>query len=169
MTKRSIKSGENVNITRYTPTEWATGDVITAEKLNNIETGIGANETAIGGLDTRVGALESKDFIVTFSGLTADSNAACDKTFAEIAAAYSAGKDIICRWIFDDFGNTGIINLNSYFFTSNNALVRIVGRNNGIALEPDGSGKFEVNVIQALYNSDVLEILERTYLVQDET
>lgn len=31
----------------YTPTEWETGDVITAEKLNNIEDGIVANEAAI--------------------------------------------------------------------------------------------------------------------------
>lgn len=27
----------------YTPTEWKTGDVITAEKLNNMESGIGDN------------------------------------------------------------------------------------------------------------------------------
>ena len=31
----------------YTPTEWETGDVITAAKLNNIEDGIVANEEAI--------------------------------------------------------------------------------------------------------------------------
>lgn len=31
----------------YTPTEWETGDIITAEKLNNIEDGIVANEEAI--------------------------------------------------------------------------------------------------------------------------
>lgn len=31
----------------YIPTEWETGDVITAEKLNNIEDGIVANEEAI--------------------------------------------------------------------------------------------------------------------------
>lgn len=31
----------------YTPTEWETGDVITAAKLNNIEDGIVANEGAI--------------------------------------------------------------------------------------------------------------------------
>ena len=31
----------------YTPTEWETGDIITAEKLNNIENGIVINEEAI--------------------------------------------------------------------------------------------------------------------------
>lgn len=31
----------------YTPTEWETGDVITAAKLNNIENGIVVNEEAI--------------------------------------------------------------------------------------------------------------------------
>ena len=56
---KKTRSGENVDVVRYTPTEWATGDLITAEKLNNIETGIGANETAIGGLDTRVSAIEN--------------------------------------------------------------------------------------------------------------
>lgn len=33
----------------YTPTNWQTGDTITAEKLNNIETGIEALDTGGGG------------------------------------------------------------------------------------------------------------------------
>ena len=40
----------------YTPSEWETGDVVTAEKLNNIESGITGNETDIaanaGDIDT---------------------------------------------------------------------------------------------------------------------
>ena len=34
----------------YTPTEWADGDVITAEKLNNIESGISEAEGGSGGI-----------------------------------------------------------------------------------------------------------------------
>ena len=34
----------------YTPTEWADGDVITAEKLNNIESGISEAEGSSGGI-----------------------------------------------------------------------------------------------------------------------
>lgn len=35
----------------YTPTEWTTGDVITAEKLNNAEEGIAAANAAYPGID----------------------------------------------------------------------------------------------------------------------
>ena len=38
----------------YIPTEWETGDVITAAKLNNIEDGIVANEEAIDSLEEEV-------------------------------------------------------------------------------------------------------------------
>ena len=34
----------------YTPTNWKTGDVITAEKLNNMESGIADCDTAISAL-----------------------------------------------------------------------------------------------------------------------
>ena len=36
----------------------------------------------------------SSPLVVTFSGTTADGNAACDKTWAEISAAITAGKEI---------------------------------------------------------------------------
>lgn len=38
----------------YTPTNWQTGDIITAVKLNNMESGIGANDTAITGLKSDI-------------------------------------------------------------------------------------------------------------------
>ena len=40
----------------------------------------------------------SEPFVVTFSGTTADDNAACDKTLAEIGEAISAGKSIEARY-----------------------------------------------------------------------
>ena len=57
----------------YTPTTWQTGDTITAEKLNNMESGIeNVNEP----------------FIVTVTGSSAD------KSYAEIVAAFEADKEV---------------------------------------------------------------------------
>ena len=69
----------------YTKTTWKTGDVITAEKLNNIE-----NELE---------ALDDRVFIVN---IDAEDNsgtitATADKTRQEMSAAVEAGKPIIIR------------------------------------------------------------------------
>lgn len=66
----------------YTKTQWSNGDVISAEKLNNIEQGI---EDASGGGNT---------FLVTFEYVAYSNTWTCDKTNAEIYEAYSDGKDI---------------------------------------------------------------------------
>ena len=68
----------------YTPTNWQTGDTITAEKLNNMEGGI---ENAI------------NPFIVTLTPTLQDYSGTMDKTVAEINAAYEAGQEIVCRVI----------------------------------------------------------------------
>lgn len=56
----------------YTPTQWATGDVVTAEKLNNMETGIyNANNTLTGdkvidiycSINSSTGEIETQDTI----------------------------------------------------------------------------------------------------------
>lgn len=63
----------------YTPTNWQTGDTITAEKLNNMEGGIeNANEP----------------FVITFTPTAQDLSGTMDKTVAEINAAYEAGQKI---------------------------------------------------------------------------
>ena len=67
----------------YTPTEWKSGDVITAEKLNNIEDGVAS-------------AGESDLFIVTITG--DESSASADKTISEVSAAYTAGKIIVFKY-----------------------------------------------------------------------
>ena len=64
----------------YEKTTWETGDIVTAEKLNNIENGI---ENAGGGSTFVVNV----EFEV--SGLT------CDKTWAEILNAGTNGESII--------------------------------------------------------------------------
>lgn len=66
----------------YTPTNWQRGDTITAEKLNNMESGIeNANEP----------------FIVTLTPTAADFSGTMDKTVAEINAAYEAGRKIVYK------------------------------------------------------------------------
>lgn len=67
----------------YTPTSWVTGDVVTAEKLNNIESGIVGNETAIGNI--------KEAFIAEVTYDSEETAYSCDKTYAQIAAAITAG------------------------------------------------------------------------------
>ena len=61
----------------YEKQTWANGDVITAEKLNHIEDGVGG--------DT---------FYVKFKSDMGQQT--CDKTYEQILAAYNAGKKILC-------------------------------------------------------------------------
>lgn len=67
----------------YTPTEWKTGDVITAEKLNNMEDGI---ENAPG-----VAVFEFE--VITDN----DNQLVTDVTVQDVIDAYSAGKACIAR------------------------------------------------------------------------
>ena len=62
----------------YIKQTWETGDVITANKLNHMEDGIGGEE----------------DFIVTLTPTSQDMSGTMDKTCGEITAAYNAGKKI---------------------------------------------------------------------------
>ena len=64
----------------YTPTTWATGDVVSSEKLNKMETGI---ESADNGL-----------FVVTISYKSG--NFSSDKTYEEIKSAWEGGKTPVC-------------------------------------------------------------------------
>ena len=66
----------------YTPTNWQTGDTITAAGLNNMESGI---ENA------------NNPFIVTLTPTAQDFSGTMDKTVAEINAAYEAGRKIVFR------------------------------------------------------------------------
>ena len=66
----------------YTPTEWATGDVITAEKLNHMEDGIEACD----------------NFVPTFT-IQNDNTVTCDKTYEEVLTAVMANKCHIARVI----------------------------------------------------------------------
>ena len=68
----------------YTPTNWQTGDTVTAERLNKME----------GGIQTAV-----NPFIVTLTPTAQDLSGTMDKTSAEIQTAYDAGKSIVFRVI----------------------------------------------------------------------
>lgn len=68
----------------YEPTNWQTGDVVTAEKLNNIESGISANES----------------IIVTFPPTYTDGGQynvylTSDLTSTEVINGYKMGKPVI--------------------------------------------------------------------------
>lgn len=100
----------------YTPTEWQTGDTITAEKLNNMEDGIeNANEP----------------FIVTLTPTAQDYSGTMDKTVAEINAAYEAGRKIVFRVYssaarFNEVEVTVVYKDGSYTYPSFNAYLIVV-------------------------------------------
>ena len=105
----------------YTETTWKKGDAITAEKLNNIEGGIKANETAIGQIDT------SGDDSVFIVNIDAEDNsgtitATADKTRQEMSAAVDAGKRIIIRLTHNKkYAPPSIHELTPNIWTSTNA------------------------------------------------
>lgn len=64
----------------YNKTTWDTGDIVTAEKLNNIEDGIASAGDGI--------------FIVSVQGGDNEPRA-LDKTYAEIVEAFNSGKTVV--------------------------------------------------------------------------
>lgn len=96
----------------YTKTTWANGDVITAQKLNNLENGVEAANN-FGGA-----------FYVTFTETDDNGTIICNKTGTEINTALNEGKVIV--GIYNDYyngswamsldGNYQYINNNSYYF-----------------------------------------------------
>lgn len=69
----------------YTPTNWQTGDIITAEKLNKLENGV---------IDSSGSGENSNIFSIhyTIDGTRATTS---DKTYAEIQTAVAVGKELI--------------------------------------------------------------------------
>jgi len=80
----------------YTPTQWATGDTVTAERLNKMESGI---------------ELANDQFVVTFTPTAQDFSGTIDKTWGEVDEAYKAGKTIAFKLYVDQNG--------SYLITTN--------------------------------------------------
>lgn len=66
----------------YEPTIWKKGDVVTSEKLNNLEDGVAAaNKFSVGVIDIGI----------VVDGETGDSTIIIDETYEELLAAYSSG------------------------------------------------------------------------------
>ena len=86
----------------YTPTEWASGDIITAEKLNKIESGI----------ESASSDSESTPLIVNMS--VNSEGYTLDKTFGEIRIAYEAGR--VIKLVYFDEGVYGN-NLDIFFIS----------------------------------------------------
>lgn len=76
----------------YTPTNWQTGDTITAEKLNHIEQGLFEAVDSIIILNDKV-----EPFIVTLTPTAQDYSGTMDKTPGEIDEACRAGRRIRFR------------------------------------------------------------------------
>ena len=90
----------------YTKTTWATGDVITAEKLNNAEDGIAANDTALAGKQatlvsgTNIKTINNESILgsgnIAISGGSSgtmvvtydDTEDTIDKTYQQLLTAY---------------------------------------------------------------------------------
>ena len=66
----------------YTPTEWNSGDVITAEKLNKIENGV-----------------ENSNAVLIVHSISGDGGSTLDKTWKEIHDAYVSGIPCILEYI----------------------------------------------------------------------
>lgn len=121
----------------YTPTEWASGDVITAEKLNKLENGVAEASSS---------DVEVVSITITPSGAT------LDKTYIEIDEAYKSGKMIFGKFI---FGN------NNFF---GNIYVRLLGSENTYYFEYvshtlSGSGSINwvsdtLNIVTVPYDGD---------------
>ena len=84
----------------YSPTNWQTGDTVTAEKLNNMETGI---ENA------------ANAFIVTLTPTALDYSGVMDKTLAEIHEAYMANKRIFFKVVAQGVVNIAPCSLQTHF------------------------------------------------------
>lgn len=69
----------------YTPTEWQTGDTITAEKLNKLENGV-ADSSGSGG--------DGNIFTIHYT-IDGTFSVTSDKTYTEIQTAVAAGKELI--------------------------------------------------------------------------
>lgn len=83
----------------YTPTEWVTGDVITAVKLNKLENGVAAI-----------------DGVMVVPAEDDGTNTTLTATYAQIAAALSAGIPVFIKVSLTESENY-------YFFVFNNGIV----------------------------------------------
>lgn len=81
----------------YTPNEWQTGDVVTAEKLNHLENGVAG---AVGML------------LITITG-NAGSGYVADKTFAEIEANWLI-KPVVIKYYDENMAYTALYSLDNY-------------------------------------------------------
>lgn len=112
----------------YTPTEWQTGDTITAEKLNNMENGIAGAEIC----------LVTIHYNTTLQKWVLDS-----PTFAEMESAYNSGKRLVLASVagnnaIDFYSLTGEDN-GKYSFTS-----AFIGSGSGTSQASCGVIKYEI-------------------------
>lgn len=121
----------------YEKQNWEDGDIITAQKMNHIEDGI-------------------EKFVVIFSGSTENEDAACDKTFSEIAEAYSQGKEISLKY----YNGTEYFDLLKSIIVLNESLEEIHGYNYSL-IDPFSSNLGYVFIGVAISATEIYVCLER--------
>ena len=117
----------------YTPTQWQTGDTITAEKLNNMEQGI-------------AGAVFSFNAEYFYDPDEAISRIILFASPAELLAAFQAGSIITARGTFTSWGETKACVL--YFYYASEDFTDVVfygyepnaGSTEFLTFYPDASG-----------------------------
>ena len=79
----------------YIPTEWQTGDIVTAEKLNKLEEGVAASGGGGGG-----------GLVVNVTWDEEGTTATLDKNYNEIRAALSSGIPVLGITLYEAEGDT---------------------------------------------------------------
>ena len=77
----------------YIPTEWQTGDIVTAEKLNNMESGISAASASGGGLQIIEVTMSNQGVV------------SCGKSYNELCAYIESGKSLLFSFDFEGSGS----------------------------------------------------------------
>lgn len=85
----------------YTPTEWDSGDIITAEKLNKIEQGISEASSSGGGEGG--GSGDGGLYLLT------ETEEGIEQSYNDVKAAFDAGKRIELHRTFPEAGMTGLL------------------------------------------------------------
>lgn len=118
----------------YTPTEWQTGDIITAEKLNNMESGIAGTVISFN-IEFFRDEEEGVSRIILFASP------------AEVQAAYQAGAIVIAKGDLTAFGTTEMCVLYFSYASEDFSMVNFYGHDPNIGgvdvvgFYPDASGE----------------------------
>ena len=154
----------------YTPNTWANGDVITAGKLNAMESGISGADTAAGNAATAAAnaataaANADKIFMVNVTGVydetTQETTYTSNKTVEEIIAAVNSGKIPIVKYFEEDASITNMFCLfNSGYYED--GVGEAIFSNGAFVVGDDTADA--VAFTQVIITTDYVEVLTSSY------